>query len=187
MNYKPLGTTFQKNGFRFKQLFREGDIALFHKVHLNPAHDGGFEVVQISRHDGYEIAGNKVEPAEMYPNSESWGVKGFTYPDLFHAETKFEKLKSGDNSPEIPDEPAQLEDTSETSKPARRPRGAGLPEITFPEGEFSIKEVAALNPTVNPATVYLCVKAAVESGKIQPTRQERRSEKGKLTQLFRVA
>jgi hypothetical protein len=61
MNYKLLEPEITKSGFRFRQLVREGDIAIFHKVHLpsisHPkAKDAGFEVVVIQKHNEHERA-----------------------------------------------------------------------------------------------------------------------------------
>lgn len=190
MNYKPLEKEFTKNKFRLKQLVREGDVAIFHKVGLDPQpHDAGFEVVVIGRHNGYEIAGNKIEPSECYPSNEQWGTKGWSYRDLFTAEARYLRLRNGDVTVDL-SEAAPVGETEEAPVPPvapksqRRARGSGLPEITFPEGEFSIKEAAALNPDLNPATVYLCVKDAEKNGVVKATRQERRAERGKPTQLF---
>ena len=184
MNYKPLELQFTKTGFRFKQLVREGDLAIFHKVALDPRpHDAGFEVVVVGRHDGYEIAGVKIEPSETYPSNEQWGNKGWTYPDLYNAEVRFERLKTGDVPLETTLQESPVE-TEEAPKTQRRPRGSGLPVVVFPDGDFSIKEAAVLNPSINPATIYLCVKDAVKNNVLVETRSERRSERGKPTQLF---
>lgn len=184
MNYKPLEVEFTKTGFRFKQLCREGDVAIFHKVRLSPKpHDAGFEVIVVGRHDGYEIAGNRFEPSEMYPSSEQWGTRGWTYQDLYSAEQRFAQLQGKEI---VMVEGVEEEQETEMPSRPRRPRGSGLPEIKFPTGEFSIKEAAALNPTINPATVYLCVKEAEEAGMVKRTRTERRAERGKPTQLFQA-
>jgi hypothetical protein len=47
-------------------------------------------VVRIRRRDGIEIAGTFIEPHEVYPNSEAWGVDGFTLTD---EDAAFAKLK----------------------------------------------------------------------------------------------
>jgi hypothetical protein len=200
INHKPLETEFKKNTYRFRLIRREGDLAIFHKVALKGAMrpkdvDAGFEVVVISRHNGYELGGVKIEPAETYPSSEQWGSKGWTCTTLLRAEQKLDELKgivvnciNGTSELENEtDEPevAVEEPETETVKPARRPRGSGLPIITIPEGEFSIKEAATLNPNVNPATVYLCIKEAEGKKLIETTRTERRAERGKPTQLYR--
>ncbi len=39
-----------------------------------------YEVIRIRRREGFQIGGRFVEPAEVYPNSEAWGMDGFTLP-----------------------------------------------------------------------------------------------------------
>jgi hypothetical protein len=49
-----------------------------------------YEVVRIRRREGFQINGRLVEPAEVYPNSEAWGVDGFTFTDK---DAAFAKLR----------------------------------------------------------------------------------------------
>jgi len=41
------------------------------------------------RREGFRIRGRFVEPAEVYPASERWGVNGFTFTDRNKALDKF--------------------------------------------------------------------------------------------------
>ena len=75
---KTLPKTFSKNGFEFEQIDRRGDLAIFRKHKKSRC--VSYEVVKIQSHDGYEIAGKKIEAGECYPPSESWGSLGFTLP-----------------------------------------------------------------------------------------------------------
>jgi len=47
-------------------------------------------VIRIRRRDGFQINGRFVEPAEVYPNSEAWGIDGFT---LTNEDAAFAKLR----------------------------------------------------------------------------------------------
>lgn len=182
--YKPLETNFTLKGFRHTQLKREGDIAIFHKVAMEgPIHpkafDAGFEVAVISRHDGYEIAGNHFPPAEIYPSNEQWGTRGWSFQDLMHAEIKFEDLL-GRGVPVVVE-------PEEASKPKRQ-GGRGRthvdhPPLKLPEKEFSVKDLAEFNGTTY-ALAFVFVKEQVKEGTLAPTRSERRAERGKATQLF---
>jgi len=58
------------------------------KGHSNPH----FETVVIGSHNGYVIAGVRIEPAETYPSSEQWGSKGFTFRDEQPAKERFYDL-----------------------------------------------------------------------------------------------
>jgi hypothetical protein len=95
MDHKTLSVLFTENGFVFKQLIRQGDVALFKKTKGNIE---SFEVVVIPRHDGYAIPGTdrRSEPAEYYPPSSTWGnksgVTGFTYSAIESARDKFAEL-----------------------------------------------------------------------------------------------
>jgi hypothetical protein len=51
-----------------------------------------YEVVRIRRREGFRIDGRFVEPAEVYPNSDVWGVDGFTLTDQ---DAAFAKLRGG--------------------------------------------------------------------------------------------
>jgi hypothetical protein len=91
MEYKILETEFDKLGFHFKQLFREGDYAIYEKTKGNSK---GFETIRVSRHNGYTIAGVTIEPAETYPNNEQWGVHGFTPWTIEDAYKKLDWMKN---------------------------------------------------------------------------------------------
>ncbi len=101
INYKILALEFTSKGFCFKQVWREGDLAIYEKSKGNYK---GFESIKIKRHDGYQLAGVVIEPAEMYPPSESWGVLAFTSINLKTAHNYIDKLKGvniGDEQPNI--------------------------------------------------------------------------------------
>ncbi len=63
-SYRPLPVQFRRDGFNYRQIAREGA--------------------------GIEIVGKFIEPHEVYPNSETWGVDGFTLTDK---DAAFAKLK----------------------------------------------------------------------------------------------
>lgn len=186
INYKPLETDFNKNQFRFRQIRREGDIAIFHRAAiaggLHPtAFDGGFETVVITRHDGYEIAGVQMEPAECYPSNEQWGAKGWSYPTLFAADQKYERLLGRLEEvvkPEIEMVPVDL---TVAPKP-RRPRGEVV-TLNIPEGEFTTKELGEFNK-VEYSVAFLWLKENV--GTLVRVKGERRVEgqRGKASKTY---
>src|SRR5262245_42684321 len=80
--YKPLPIRVRRNGFDYRQIAREGDAALYEQRWNGCAERSVcYEVIRIKRRDGFQIGGRFVEPAEVYPNSEAWGVNGFTLAD----------------------------------------------------------------------------------------------------------
>jgi hypothetical protein len=96
--YKPLPTQFQQGGFEYKQIAREGDAAIYEQTWSGcPNPSVCHEVIRIRKREGFEIGGRFVEPAEVYPNSEAWGVDGWTIQDK---ETAFCKLRELVNAPQ---------------------------------------------------------------------------------------
>jgi len=89
--YKPLPTEFSRDGFNYRQIAREGNAAIYEQTWsdcLNPS--VCYEVIHIRRREGIHIGGRFVEAAEVYPNSDSWGVDGFTLTDK---DAAFAKLR----------------------------------------------------------------------------------------------
>ena len=87
---KLLETRFKKDGFTFEQLKRLDNVAVFAKS--KGGKSKSYEVVKIQSHNGFEISGVKIEPAETMPSSEQWGTNGFTFTTLQDALYKFNQL-----------------------------------------------------------------------------------------------
>lgn len=89
---KILEKEFKANRFNFKQVTRVGDAAIYEKTAV-----GGkavsIEVIRIKSHDGYELAGTKIAPAEVYPSTSQWGIYGWTYNKMEDAVKKLNSLK----------------------------------------------------------------------------------------------
>jgi hypothetical protein len=80
--YKPLRKEFRHNGFNYRLIAREGDAAIYEQTWCGcSSASASYEVVRIRRREGVWIGSTFVEPAEVYPNSEAWGVDGFTLTD----------------------------------------------------------------------------------------------------------
>jgi hypothetical protein len=88
---KPLPTRFRRDGFEYRQIAREKDTAIYEQT-WNGCSDPSvcYEVIRIRRRDGFQIGGRFVQPAEVYPNSDAWGVDGFTLTDR---DAAFAKLR----------------------------------------------------------------------------------------------
>jgi hypothetical protein len=81
-SYKPLPTLFRRDGFNYRQIARRADVAIYEQIWNGCSTPADcYEVIRIRRREGFEIVGRFVEPAEVYPNSEAWGVDGFTLTD----------------------------------------------------------------------------------------------------------
>jgi len=89
---RKLPKTFKQKGFTLTQVKRDGNKAVFKKTKVGYTFVS-YEVVVVSNHNGYELGGQKIEPAETYPSSSQWGIKGFTCTSLERAEVKYKTLK----------------------------------------------------------------------------------------------
>ena len=88
--YKPLPPRFQHNGFEYRQIAREGDAAIYEQRRTGGADPSVcYEVTRIRRRDGFQIDGRFVQPAEVYPKSNAWGVDGFTFTERDKAWDRF--------------------------------------------------------------------------------------------------
>ena len=93
---KKLETKFTKKGYNYTQVIRKGNFAIYKQENSkikNPT--PRFEVIEIKSHNGYEIGGQKIAAAEVYPGSTQWGLLGWTHLDLESAKNRFNKLVKG--------------------------------------------------------------------------------------------
>jgi hypothetical protein len=77
--YKPLPIRFRKEGFNYRQIIRDGNAAIYEQTWngwCNPSI--AYEAIRVRHREGFQINGRFVEPAEVYPKSEAWGVDGRT-------------------------------------------------------------------------------------------------------------
>lgn len=89
--YKLLPKEFKRDGFSYRQIAREGNAAIYEQRWTGCAEPSVcYEIIRVKRREGFEINGRFIEPAEVYPPSESWGVDGWTVQDK---ETAFCKLR----------------------------------------------------------------------------------------------
>jgi hypothetical protein len=88
---KKLPEKFNKNGFQFEQLNRNGLVALFKKTK-----PGGciaiFEVVIIQEQQASEYNGIKHEEKELMPPTASWGKLGWTFSGQESAEKFYSEI-----------------------------------------------------------------------------------------------
>jgi hypothetical protein len=96
-HYKPLAIEFRRDGFTYRQIAREGNAAIYEQTWSGcPKPSISYEVIRIRWREGFHIGGRFVEPAEVYPNSEAWGVDGSTLLTLDAAfAAKLRGVRSG--------------------------------------------------------------------------------------------
>jgi hypothetical protein len=88
-----LATRFRYNGFEYRQVAREGGTAIYEQRWTGCAEPNpSYEVIRIRRRDGFQIGAKFIEPYEVYPNSDAWGVDGFTFTDRNKAWNKFSEI-----------------------------------------------------------------------------------------------
>ena len=178
MKIKKLATEFNKFGFTYNQIKRSGNVAIFEQIKDDKIL--AYEVVVIRAHEGYEIAGNVMEPAEFMPRSEDWGTFGWTLTNESDAHKRFNEVLKQDWT--------YLVTGPNSVQPAGKPRKRGRRrvdfEIKFPEGEFSMQELGEFNGKSS-AYVYSYMKSRNLFGKIEEVR-EVRGGRGKPKKIYKA-
>jgi hypothetical protein len=91
--YKPLPIRFLKDGFNYRRIARNGNAAIYEQTWNGcPNPSISYEVIRIRCREAFEIKGRVIQPAELYPNAEAWGVDGFTFTDRDAAIVKLREL-----------------------------------------------------------------------------------------------
>ena len=72
---------------------RDGMKAIFQQTRDDSSLNN-YEVVKIGRHNGYNMGGSFIEPAETYPGSSLWGITGWTCTSIDSALSRYEQLPS---------------------------------------------------------------------------------------------
>lgn len=89
--FKPLPYSKTKNGFIYTLVKREDKVAMYQQ-HNKAGELVAFEVFSITTHNGYEIAGKIIPPAELFPSNEMFGVTAWSFRDREGALIKFKEL-----------------------------------------------------------------------------------------------
>ena len=175
-------------------------VCLYQRIFAEGAREGvcfGYEVVipSVKKAGTYPLPAGKTitypEDFEEYPGASKFGFSAWSYPSYQPgaAEHRFKTLTEIPlETPEVEDEPNTDYIPGDVCRQTSAPKGRGRPKaerppITIPEGEFSTREVADLNK-VEYVTASQFLNEQEEAGLIRRTRTERRSARGKETQLF---
>ena len=70
---KPLETQFKREGWDYRQIWREKDVAVYE---YGPA--PRYELIIIQMRPDREVFGNFAEAREAYPKTSQWGTYGWT-------------------------------------------------------------------------------------------------------------
>jgi len=83
----PVETTFTDRSYRYTQLKRQGDIAIYQQQHKAHAAVIRYEVVRIRPRPATTLPSGVLLPErEAYPSSSAWGTDGWTFYKLADAE-----------------------------------------------------------------------------------------------------
>lgn len=93
IEYKVIPLEFKKKGFNYKQVKREGMKAIYEQTRKNSTLCN-YEVVKLGRHNGYNMGGSQIDPAETYPGSSLWGIMGWTCTSIDKAMERYSALNS---------------------------------------------------------------------------------------------
>jgi len=91
---KKLEKKFKSRGYWHEQVARHGRLAIYKRYPVkSETKDHHYEVIKIGKHNGYNLGGSYITPAETYPSSSMWGRCGWTCQDLEAAEDHLEELQ----------------------------------------------------------------------------------------------
>ena len=86
---------FRRDGFNYRQIARERNAAVYEQRWTGCAEPTVcYEVIRIRRREGFWINCRFVEPAEVYPKSEAFGVDGFTLANREALSAKFRSFSN---------------------------------------------------------------------------------------------
>ena len=84
---KILSKEFSKNGFTYKQVWREGNVAIYQQGRGNVMWER-YEIGRIRQNQSRTVFGKVLEASESWPCSEEWGRLAYTEMDLRRAKER---------------------------------------------------------------------------------------------------
>lgn len=89
-----IATQFDDRTFRYTQVARQGDVAIYRQTHKASGIDR-FEIIRIRIAEEHTWPDGRTTPErEVYPGSNSWGTLGFTTFTLAEAQAKMQSLQT---------------------------------------------------------------------------------------------
>jgi hypothetical protein len=94
MSEEVLPIRFQKLGWHFEQVAREHDVAIYRRWKLYDGREGAvhYEVIRLVTQKARTTRMLSVQAKELYPSSNSWGSRGWTFKTLPEARAKYASL-----------------------------------------------------------------------------------------------
>lgn len=97
---RTLATEYRKNSYDFKQVSREGGIAIYEQIDPDTKKIVAYEVFEVQKNASRVIAGVTIEAGESTPSNEQWGKSGYTVWTLAEAAKKVDILRNRHLHPE---------------------------------------------------------------------------------------
>jgi hypothetical protein len=98
----PLETEFYSRGFCHNLVRRAGFVAWYARWRRFSPQEVHFEVIHITPRKSRTVGQIHWPAREVYPSSEQWGSKGWTYRDEGQARAKYEELLAEEAQSELP-------------------------------------------------------------------------------------
>jgi len=184
------------NPIILKQIKRTDTVALYSRQHKDSDKIQGYEVFIIKKRlKGQALPGGlfEEEDREVYPSGNSFGKIAWSIITLERAEAKFNELVASGETVVIESEPTveetvtvDIDPTDIVSIPKKRgrPKSNKPPVvINFPDGEFTMQEIADFNK-MEKTNIYFIVQDFVTKGGIEEVRRESRGQ-GRPTVIYK--
>lgn len=84
----PLPKTYNKNGYRFQEIERQGDVAIYSQFCPDAQRIVAYEVFEVVKQPAGEIKGKAFPAKEVTPSNSDWGQKGYTVASILAAKAK---------------------------------------------------------------------------------------------------
>lgn len=91
---RPAPKQFARDGYKFKQVWRDRNVAIYSQRRPGADEPAAWEVVHLRESKAHPRDANQ-ESIERYPGAEEWGKRGWTYLTFQEAKGKALTLLDG--------------------------------------------------------------------------------------------
>ncbi len=91
--YKDVETVISKGSYILRQIWRKNNYAIYSQERKDSGRICAYEAIRIRTHEGFEMGERVIEPSELYPSSEKFGLDGFCCPNERCAHEKINDMK----------------------------------------------------------------------------------------------
>lgn len=172
------------------QISRVGNFAIYYRIEKSgdKEFDGGFEVIEIQRHNGYTLPGGlQVEASEFYPSSEQWGNHGWTCKTLLEAMVRMKKMAKIEAIPvtvDISGSNVSRSNNSATNVQNRVANPVSTDVVESLPESFTLKELMAIQGIEYPKAFQL-VKQLIAQGFVAEAGHVKTEGRGRKPVLYK--